>query len=289
MLQGSRLGLSSPSPVPPRLKRLTPWRYADGLGYPGQAVCSGEDTMLLPSRSSRPARGGARMLTKIDALMMRRPNLIEAVFELGLVPAGTPVLGDVSSPEDVAGMTLLGPVPPRFARFAKCVAEPIIRVAEHERSGTELSVQETIETVPRTLLGSRRGPRRPQRARGHHRDPAREPDRVHPHRGTRQARRAGRAARSGRAHQRQTRDRHPAASHRVRGAVRNQRADGAAHQPAVDRAVLGGRADPVSRWRRLLLPGARFAGVGAARWLSTPALVHEGSSRARQRASRRRA
>jgi hypothetical protein len=85
------------------------------------------------------------MLTKIDALMMRRPNLIEAMFELGLVPAGTPVLGDVSRPEDVAGMTLLGPVPPRFARFAKYVAEPIIRVAEHERGGTELSVQETID------------------------------------------------------------------------------------------------------------------------------------------------
>ena len=277
--------LAFPGPSTP--ETATPWRYADGLGYPGQAVCSGEDTMLLPSRSSRPAQGGARMLTKIDALMMRRPNLIEAVFELGLVPAGTPVLGDVSSPEDVAGMTLLGPVPPRFARFAKCVAEPIIRVAEHERSGTELSVQETIERS-RTLLGSRRGPRRPQRARGHHHDPAREPDRVHPHRGTRQARRAGRAARSGRAHQRQTRDRHPAASHRVRGAVRNQRADGAAHQPAVDRAVLGGRADPVSRWRRLLLPGARFAGVGAARWLSTPpwsTRLHQGSPRA----SRRRA
>jgi hypothetical protein len=84
------------------------------------------------------------MPTKIDALMMRRPNLVKAMFELGLVPTGTPVLGDVTHPEDVAGMTLLGPVPPRFARFAKRVAEPIIRVAERERGG-EFSVQEIVD------------------------------------------------------------------------------------------------------------------------------------------------
>jgi hypothetical protein len=50
--------------------------------------------------------------------MMRRPILIEAVSELGLVPAGTPVLADVSRPEDVE---------------------------EHERGGIELSVQETVD------------------------------------------------------------------------------------------------------------------------------------------------
>lgn len=85
------------------------------------------------------------MPPKIDALMMRRPGLIEAMYQLGVVGRDVPVLGTIDDPEEVRGMVLCGPVPPRFARFAECVAEPIIPLTEHERSSAvELSVEERI-------------------------------------------------------------------------------------------------------------------------------------------------
>jgi Putative CRISPR-associated protein (Cas_VVA1548) len=82
------------------------------------------------------------MLPKIDGLVMRRPNLIEAMYQLGLVSRDTPVLEGLT-PEGAKGKVLLGPVPPRFARHALLVAEPIISVTEAERSG-EFSVEEII-------------------------------------------------------------------------------------------------------------------------------------------------
>ena len=79
----------------------------------------------------------------IDGLVMRRPNLIEAVRRLGLVGPDTPVFDAADDPQLVTGMVLLGSVPPRCARYARLIAEPVIRVSLGERDG-ELPVEEIM-------------------------------------------------------------------------------------------------------------------------------------------------